>query len=40
MTYGEKQTERIGRTSKPIADDAVQTAPSIQNLPELPLIIC
>ena len=40
MTYGEESTERIGRTIKPIADDAVQTAPSIQNLPELPLIIC
>ena len=40
MTYGEEPTERIGRTSKPISDDAVQTDPSIQNLPELPLIIC
>lgn len=40
MTYGEKSTERIGRKSKPIAAHAVQTASSIQNLPELPLIIC
>lgn len=39
MPYGEESTERIGRKSKPIADDAVQTAPSIQNLPELPMII-